>query len=291
MTKKDQLGHCCGIVNYQFSDLSKDLQLYYYKTGESFSLEYKIDTESIIIPLCHSNFTLKTVDNESRPDVYSVELIAKNKLVKLNNIGSFSHFAILVPTPALLKRTSKLHSVDLQLIQQVFEKSKSIPRNNWLNEIIHRYIFEINSNNSSNKNAISFLETEIIKQLYYNSCNSNSLVQNRFSLEYYNLDKKSDLIKKALLFIETNLFYEIDLSILVENIHASSSTIKRAFKAELNCSPASYIRDRRLDEAYVMIKGQRKQISEVYHIVGYESVSSFSLAYKKKFGVRPSESI
>lgn len=60
------------------------------------------------------------------------------------------------------------------------------------------------------------------------------------------------------------------------------------FKDKTNHSPYQYIKNYRLEQAFYMLQSEMsvKQISDA---VGYENVSSFSTAFKKKYGVYPSE--
>jgi len=44
-----------------------------------------------------------------------------------------------------------------------------------------------------------------------------------------------------------------------------------------------------LDKAHELLRNSEMNIQEVSWFVGYESVSSFSNAFLKKFGFRPSE--
>lgn len=41
----------------------------------------------------------------------------------------------------------------------------------------------------------------------------------------------------------------------------------------------------------ILIKGQRYSVSQVSDIVGYENVSAFSAAFKKRFALTPSQVI
>ena len=56
----------------------------------------------------------------------------------------------------------------------------------------------------------------------------------------------------------------------------------------MSLSPYQYIKNYRLEQAVNMLQSGMsiKQISES---IGYENVSSFSTAFKKKYGIYPSE--
>jgi len=49
------------------------------------------------------------------------------------------------------------------------------------------------------------------------------------------------------------------------------------------------VRERRLEEASLLIHTGRYAVSHVARIVGYENVSAFTQAFKRKYGVLPSD--
>jgi len=68
----------------------------------------------------------------------------------------------------------------------------------------------------------------------------------------------------------------------------SLATFKRDFAKIFNASPGSWLQQRRLKEAYYLIKEKRMKVSEVYPETGFEDLSHFSFAFKKAFGKSPS---
>jgi AraC family transcriptional regulator, exoenzyme S synthesis regulatory protein ExsA len=53
--------------------------------------------------------------------------------------------------------------------------------------------------------------------------------------------------------------------------------------------PSRWLQERRLQEAYYLIKEQRKTPSDAYLDVGFEDLSHFSFVFKKKYGIPPSK--
>lgn len=68
----------------------------------------------------------------------------------------------------------------------------------------------------------------------------------------------------------------------------SLATFKRDFTRIFNTSPNKWLQERRLKEAYFLIKEKRRKVSEVYLEVGFEDLSHFSFAFKNTFGKSPS---
>jgi len=98
-----------------------------------------------------------------------------------------------------------------------------------------------------------------------------------------NQDKTAVALKNL---IENNLFNKLTLDELAFLANRSRSSFKRDFEKTYSISPQKYIRERKLETACSeLAKG--KQASELYNAYGYENLSNFSTAFKKKFGVTP----
>ena len=68
----------------------------------------------------------------------------------------------------------------------------------------------------------------------------------------------------------------------------SLATFKRDFKKISNLSPQKWLIKRRLEEAYEKLKGGHK-VQDVYIEVGFKNPSHFSTAFKKQYGIPPTE--
>ncbi|MEA5137533.1 AraC family transcriptional regulator [Arcicella rigui] len=68
----------------------------------------------------------------------------------------------------------------------------------------------------------------------------------------------------------------------------SLSAFKRDFQHEFNTTPAHWIKNKRLEYAFLQIEKTDKNVSEISMEIGYESVSHFIKAFKEKYGHTPS---
>lgn len=69
----------------------------------------------------------------------------------------------------------------------------------------------------------------------------------------------------------------------------NSFKLKSLFRKELNKSVFEYQVERKLSKAYRLLLETRRSISEISLLSGYQSTGSFSNAFKRKYGIRPSD--
>jgi AraC-like DNA-binding protein len=96
---------------------------------------------------------------------------------------------------------------------------------------------------------------------------------------------KIDLIS----FMERNFMFNMPLGKLSYLTGRSLSTFNRDFKRNFNTTPQKWLTERRLELAYYHLTSKRKKPTEVYLEVGFEDLSHFSFAFKKKYGLTPSQ--
>jgi AraC family transcriptional regulator, exoenzyme S synthesis regulatory protein ExsA len=88
-------------------------------------------------------------------------------------------------------------------------------------------------------------------------------------------------------FMNRNFRFNIGLERLAFLTGRSLSAFKRDFKLIFNDTPSRWLIKKRLHEAYVLLDTQNKKPSDIYLDLGFESLSHFSVAFKKQFGVVP----
>lgn len=90
-------------------------------------------------------------------------------------------------------------------------------------------------------------------------------------------------------FMEANFRYNLSLARLAYLTGRSMSGFKRDFTKAYHTTPAKWLMQRRLDEAYYLLKEQKQRTTDVYVEVGFENLSHFSFVFKKHFGLSPAE--
>lgn len=98
-----------------------------------------------------------------------------------------------------------------------------------------------------------------------------------------------DSMEKALVYIESHLQEDIDLSSISREAGYSLYHFHRIFKGVVGDSIKDYVRKRRITEAAKELVYTNKSIVEIGLSYGYESREAFSRAFEKVYGRNPSE--
>jgi AraC-like DNA-binding protein len=131
------------------------------------------------------------------------------------------------------------------------------------------------------------------RQLFLKS-QVNELLAHYFA--FIALDKKERLnyedrsrLYKAKEIMENNLSNPPSLSELSKLIGLNNNKLKKNFKELFGMPVFKFLQEERLSKAYQLLSSGSENVQEVAWFVGYDSLSSFSNAFQKKFGVRPNE--
>jgi AraC-like DNA-binding protein len=90
-------------------------------------------------------------------------------------------------------------------------------------------------------------------------------------------------------FMNKNYHFNVRLERFAYLTGRSLATFKRDFEKIFNTSPHRWLLQKRLQEAYFLIKEKGKTASDVYLDLGFEDLSHFSFVFKKQFGEAPSK--
>lgn len=90
-------------------------------------------------------------------------------------------------------------------------------------------------------------------------------------------------------FMNRNFRFNVSLERFAYMTGRSLSTFKRDFEKIFSDTPSHWLMQKRLQEAYFLLEKTGKKVTDTYLEVGFEDLSHFSFAFKKQFGVAPSE--
>lgn len=99
-------------------------------------------------------------------------------------------------------------------------------------------------------------------------------------------DKKFQNVKE---YIHINLGKKLDLSKIAEKLNALPDTLRKGFKRTYGYSILSYIREKRMQQAAILLKETSLPVQEIAWEVGYESAAGFNRIFSLHFGISPGE--
>lgn len=106
--------------------------------------------------------------------------------------------------------------------------------------------------------------------------------------EKINTEERDKLYQAKNILIQ-NLDNPPSLSELSKQIGLNSYNLKKNFKELFGVPVFKYLQNERLTTAHNLIRNNEATVQEAAWHVGYDSLSSFSNAFEKKFGFRPSQ--
>lgn len=89
--------------------------------------------------------------------------------------------------------------------------------------------------------------------------------------------------------METNFCFNLKLEEYAKLSHRSLSSFKRDFFNHYNMTPGKWLVSKRLEYAANLLRNSASSISQVAFESGFEDVSHFSRAFKRKFKTTPTE--
>lgn len=90
-------------------------------------------------------------------------------------------------------------------------------------------------------------------------------------------------------YMNRNYTFNVSLERFAYLTGRSLSAFKRDFEKIFHETPSRWLVQKRLREAYFLIEKKRKKPSEIYLDLGFEDLSHFSFAFKKAFGLAPTQ--
>ena len=90
-------------------------------------------------------------------------------------------------------------------------------------------------------------------------------------------------------FMNRNYKFNVSVERFAYLTGRSLSSFKRDFESIFKSTPSHWLVQKRLEEAHFLIATKEKKPSDIYLELGFEDLSHFSFAFKKRFGQAPTE--
>ena len=99
-----------------------------------------------------------------------------------------------------------------------------------------------------------------------------------------------NLMNKIKRYIESNYMDQnLCLYKVSSEFNLSEGYFTHLFKEQTDINFTDYLEKIRLDNAYILLKNPDLNITEIAEMVGYNSAQSFRRAFKRLFGVSPTD--
>ncbi|MBK1896575.1 helix-turn-helix domain-containing protein [Chryseobacterium paridis] len=90
-------------------------------------------------------------------------------------------------------------------------------------------------------------------------------------------------------FMNKNFIFNLSIDAFAKLTGRSLSGFKRDFQKAFNMSPKKWLKEKRLQEAYYLIKHKDKRPTDIYLDLGFENLSHFYYSFKEKYGLTTTE--
>ena len=192
---------------------------------------------------------------------------------------AFAAFGKLMQTPG---QHFRLSSRDLfrefknstRTINTLFRKAVEIRHvpPYYIHDLTTRYDYDIESAETVDELVA------IITKMIGGYC---SLVRER------SLEKYSELVRRAVLYIQKNLCAEISTSSVAEHLNVTPNYLSNRFKAETGITVTDHIRRHRVEMARGLLRDTSLSVQDVAFQVGIGDAGYFSVQFRKETGISP----
>lgn len=98
-------------------------------------------------------------------------------------------------------------------------------------------------------------------------------------------------VKRADRFLRENLSLRVSIDELAAHCGVSPRTLQQGFKRFRGVSPVAHARNLRLEESHAALRQGEGSVAEVAARLGFGSLTTFSLEYRRRFGQSPRETL
>ena len=230
-------------------------------------MQYKVDHEHINIPTNYSLF---------------LNCISSGKQIQQQDAASNGEIVIVTFHPDILK---KIYEKELPSLLQPSKNSVSNQSGEKINNdfLIQKYIegllFYFENPSLVNDEILILKLKEIILLL--------SQTQNAETVQVILSQLFSPAVYTFKQIIEANLFSQVNVEELARKTNLSVSSFKREFTKLYHDSPASYIKNKRLEKAAGLLLVSGNRITTIAFDCGFNDLANFTKSFHDKYNVTP----
>ncbi|MFY0689175.1 MAG: helix-turn-helix transcriptional regulator [Cyclobacteriaceae bacterium] len=224
------------------------------------SKKYNIQSDNGVLMKCGNYFNHWHFNKEE----------TQNEAIAIHFYPDVIQYVYQGSVPAFLISDNQKEPIDFQVI----DKSELIK------PYIESLLYYFNHPEIVDEDIIILKVKELLNLLYkFDGNNIRKLLGDLFNPTTVNFKKT----------IEDNLYENLSLEEMAHLTNCSLATFKRRFKEIFDMSPAAFIREKRLERSAQMLQVSDDSILSICITSGFGSIDNFSKAFKKTYGLSPSE--
>ncbi|MEI9918153.1 MAG: AraC family transcriptional regulator [Bacteroidota bacterium] len=81
----------------------------------------------------------------------------------------------------------------------------------------------------------------------------------------------------------------VNIDTIASEFQMTNVQLRKFFKRKLNINPSNYVKDKRMNRAYELLRDSDLQIKSIALAVGYNDGGNFSTAFHERYGIWPKE--
>ena len=273
-------------INNKIGYLNDNFKIFHIRDKKDIKFEYHHHDFSKIVILIDGDLTYYIEGKAYILKPWDILFINKNEIHKpVINPNKYYERIVIWLNPDFMAKYAQGNNNLLKCFEVAIKNNYNLLRLNIKSiEIIKNIIQDIQSCDNSNEFGSEILKESLFVQLM--------VLMNRLFL---NSDKNRDMediqydktIEGVLNYINSNLENDLSIDTIASNFFISKYYLMRKFKSQIGSSIHNYIIQKRLILAKSLIS-EGLTMSNVCSKCGFNDYSSFVRAFKKVYGVSPS---
>ncbi|WP_010250552.1 helix-turn-helix transcriptional regulator [Myroides injenensis] len=274
--------HFNGIhIGYGEMTSKQQNKLFYQNTFEHVEMHFTLSGTSYSLTNCNKKEQLFNFTKNQHNILYTKEIDS----IYVHELDKFAFFEIKMKIDFFLQYLDEIIPASNEFQTKIIkgEFTQFVKQNHLISLDMFMIIQEMINCKRTGIYKKMFLESKVIELLllqFEQFSKSTNLNLNKKDVEnaYY--------IKE---YLTKNLNEDISLIGLARLVGTNEYTLKKTFKELFNTTVFAYWHKLKMKEAKLMLQDLDMHVTEVADAIGYKNARHFATAFKKEFGISPSE--
>lgn len=273
-------------INNKIGYLNDNFKIFHIKDKKDIKFEYHHHDFSKIIILIEGDLTYYIEGKSYILKPWDILFVNKNQIHKpVVNVDKYYERIVIWLNPDFIEKYTQDNNNLLKCFEIALKNNYNLLRLNIKSiETIKNLVYDIQSCNNSNEFGSEILKESLFIQLmvFLNRLFLNS--DKNIDIEDVQYDKT---IEGVLNYINSNLENDLSIDTIASEFFISKYYLMRKFKSQIGSSIHNYVVQKRLILAKSLIS-EGLNMNTVCSRCGFNDYSSFVRAFKKIYGVSPS---